>query len=59
MLFLSCINAVVFPQTTPTYTDRGSIVFDVNGQTASGDPSGDLSVDEETYMYLDPAMYFR
>ncbi|MCC6636905.1 MAG: SLBB domain-containing protein [Ignavibacteriaceae bacterium] len=50
MLFLSCINTVVFTQTIPTYTDRSSIVFDANGQTASEDPSGDLSVDEETYV---------
>lgn len=50
MLFLSCINAVAFSQTNPTYTDRGSIVFDVNGQPTSGDPTGDLSVDENTYI---------
>ncbi len=50
MLFLSCINAIAFSQTDPSYSDRGSIVFDVNGQPKSGDPTGDLSVDENTYI---------
>lgn len=50
MLFLSCINALVFPQTNPTYIDRGSMVFDLNGQPKSGNPYGDLSVDEDTYI---------
>ena len=50
MLFLSCINTLAFSQTNPSYSDRGSIVFDVNGQQTSGDPTGDLSVDENTYV---------